>query len=251
MPNFNVATNIGPNLKRVQDQIAAAADRAGRKTEEITLIGVSKTFGAEAIRDAYALGLRDFGENRVQEWDSKRAGCEGLAARWHLIGHLQSNKARRAAQIFDTVDSVDSLELAQKLSAEVADSTADSPAVSAGRTLDVLIEVQLAPEESKSGVLEAEVPALAEGILTLPGLRLRGLMAIPPFLERAEDVRKYFQKLRELRDSLRTRFGSDSGAGEAFSELSMGMSHDLEVAIEEGATQIRIGTAIFGARPPV
>jgi pyridoxal phosphate enzyme (YggS family) len=249
MPNFNVATNIGPNLKRVQDQIAAAADRAGRKTEEITLIGVSKTFGAEAIRDAYALGLRDFGENRVQEWDSKRAGCEGLAARWHLIGHLQSNKARRAAQIFDTVDSVDSLGLAQKLSAAVADSTADSPADSAGRTLDVLIEVQLAPEESKSGVLEAEVPALAEGILALPGLRLRGLMAIPPFLERAEDVRKYFRKLRELRDSLRTRFGS--GAGAAFSELSMGMSHDFEVAIEEGATQIRIGTAIFGARPPV
>lgn len=250
MPNFNVATNIGPNLKQLQDQIATAAERAGRKTEEITLIAVSKTFGAEAIRDAYALGLRDFGENRVQEWDSKRAGCEGLAARWHLIGHLQSNKARRAAQIFDTVDSVDSLGLAQKLSAVVAHSTSDSPE----RTLDVLIEVQLAPEESKSGVLEAEVPALAEGILALPGLSLRGLMAIPPFLERAEDVRKYFRKLRELRDSLRSRFGSPSGAGdgrEAFSELSMGMSHDFEVAIEEGATQIRIGTAIFGARPPV
>ncbi len=250
MRNFNVATNIGPNLKRVQEQVAAAAHRAGRRVEEITLIAVSKTFGAEAIRDAYALGLRDFGENRVQEWDSKRAGCERLPARWHLIGHLQSNKARRAAQIFDSVDSVDSLALAQKLSAAIADSTAGS----AGRTLDVLIEVQLAPEESKSGVVEAELPALAEGILALPGLRLRGLMAIPPFLERAEDVRKYFRKLRELRDSLRSRFASRAGAGgesEAFSELSMGMSHDFEVAIEEGATQIRIGTAIFGARPPV
>jgi hypothetical protein len=240
MRNFNVATNIDSNLKRVQERIAVAAERAGRRLEEIALIAVSKTFGAEAIRDAYALGLRDFGENRVQEWDSKRAGCEGLDARWHLIGHLQSNKARRAAQIFSRVDSVDSLGLAQKLSAGMADS--------AGGTLDVLIEVQLAPEESKSGVVEADIPALAEGILGVPGLRLRGLMAIPPFLERAEDVRKYFRMLRELRDSMRSRFGGDGGT---FSELSMGMSHDFEVAIEEGATQIRIGTAIFGMRPPV
>jgi len=239
MTKLNVASNMESNLRHVQDRISAAANRAGRKPEDITLIAVSKTFGAESIQQAYALGLRHFGENRVQEWDSKRAPLAGLEARWHLIGHLQSNKARRAAEIFDTVDSVDSLSLAQKLNGARAES--------ASAALDVLIEVQLAPEDSKSGVSESELPAVVEAVLALPSLKLRGLMAIPPFLDRAEDVRKYFRKLHELRDSLQPRLG----AGTSLSELSMGMSHDFEVAIEEGATQIRVGTALFGSRPRV
>jgi pyridoxal phosphate enzyme (YggS family) len=222
-------------LLRLQERIARAAHRAGRHEEEITLIGVSKTHPAEVIREAYEAGLRHFGENRVQEWEEKRAGTEGLAATWHLIGHLQRNKAARAARLFHSVDSVDDFALAQKLD------RARAEAGVAGR-LRVLIEVRVAREETKNGAEIEALPALAGKVAGLPLLELAGLMCIPPFLEQAEKVRPYFRRLRELRDELRGKLGL------ALPVLSMGMSHDFEVAIEEGATEVRVGTALFGTR---
>ena len=231
------------NLASIQEHVARAAERSGRGIEDITFVAVSKTFSAEAIRAAHELGLRHFGENRVQEFDSKREAVTDLPATFHLIGHLQSNKARRATEIFDSIDSVDSIALARKLDAAWAErGKADAS------KLPVLIEVQLATEESKSGVTDADLPSLIETVLQLPRLELRGLMAIPPFLENPEHVRPYFQHLRQLRENMRQRFGA--AAADSFRDLSMGMSHDFEVAIEEGATQIRVGTALFGARVP-
>jgi len=228
--------SVRENLLRIQERIAAAAARAGRNAEEITLIGVSKTHPASAIREAYEAGIRHFGENRVQEWEGKRAGTEGLAATWHLIGHLQSNKAVKAANLFHSIDSVDDLALAQRL---------DRARVEVGiGKLRALIEVRVAPEETKSGVETRELPELAEKIAGLPRLELAGLMCIPPFLEQAEQVRSYFRRLRELRDHL------GKALGLALPVLSMGMSHDFEVAIEEGATEVRLGTALFGERTP-
>src|SRR6266481_9614503 len=228
-------TSVRANLLRIQERIAKAAERAGRRTEEITLIGVSKTHPANAIREAFEAGVRHFGENRVQEWEGKRAGTEELAATWHLIGHLQSNKAVRAASLFHSIDSVDDLALAQRL---------DRARVEVGipEKLRVLIEVRVAPEETKSGVETREASELAEKIAGLPRLELDGLMCIPPFLEQAEKVRSYFRRLRELRDDLAKILGL------ALPVLSMGMSHDFEVAIEEGATEVRVGTALFGTR---
>jgi len=222
-------------LLRIQERIAKAAERAGRRTEEITLIGVSKTHPANAIREAYETGIRHFGENRVQEWEGKRAGTEGLAATWHLIGHLQSNKTARAAKLFHSIDSVDDFAIAQRL---------DRARAEAGITgkLRVLIEVRVAPEETKSGLEIDELPKLAESFGDLPRLELGGLMCIPPFLEKAEQVRPHFKRLRELRDELEKKLGL------GLSVLSMGMSHDFEVAIEEGATEVRVGTALFGIR---
>jgi len=228
-------TSVRENLQRIQERIAQAAARTGRRAEEVTLIGVSKTHPASAIREAYEAGIRHFGENRIQEWEGKRAGMEGLAATWHLIGHLQSNKTARAARLFHSVDSVDDFAIAQRL---------DRARAEAGITgkLRVLIEVRIAPEETKSGVEIRELSGLAEKFGDLPRLDLRGLMCIPPFLEEAERVRPYFQHLRKLRDELTGKIGS------ALPVLSMGMSHDFEVAIEEGATEVRVGTALFGAR---
>ncbi len=228
-------TTVRENLLRIQERIASAAARTGRRAEEITLIGVSKTHPASAIREAYEAGVRHFGENRVQEWEGKRAGTEGLAANWHLIGHLQSNKTARAARLFHSVDSVDDLDVAQRL---------DRARAEAGITgkLRVLIEVRIAPEETKSGAETAELPGLAEKIAGLPRLELAGLMCIPPFLEEAEQVRPYFRRLRELRDEVTKKLNL------ALPVLSMGMSHDFEVAIEEGATEVRVGTALFGVR---
>jgi len=219
----------------MQERIAGAAARAGRNADEITLIGVSKTHPANAIREAFEAGVRHFGENRVQEWEGKRTGTEGLAATWHLIGHLQNNKAMRAARLFHSIDSVDDLALAQRL---------DRARVEVGipEKLRVLIEVRVAPEETKSGVETREASELAEKIAGLPRLELGGLMCIPPFLEQAEKVRSYFRRLRELRDDLAKTLGL------ALPVLSMGMSHDFEVAIEEGATEVRVGTALFGTR---
>jgi pyridoxal phosphate enzyme (YggS family) len=230
------ANVIGENLLRVRERMEAAASRAGRRAEMITLIGVSKTHPAEAIRAAYTAGLRDFGENRVQEWEGKRGGLGDLDAEWHLIGHLQSNKAARAAGLFHSVDSVDDFALAQRLdrARELAGS---------GAKLRVLLEVRVAEEETKNGVGVTELPELAEKVSTLAGLHLSGLMCIPPFLENAEQVRPYFRRLRELRDQLVKRMGLPLPV------LSMGMSHDFEVAIEEGATEVRVGTALFGSRP--
>lgn len=228
-------TSVRENLLRIQERIARAAARAGRRAEEITLIGVSKTQPASAIREAYEAGVRHFGENRVQEWEGKRAGTEGLAATWHLIGHLQSNKTARAARLFHSIDSVDGLALAQRLV------RARGEAGISGK-LRALIEVRVAPEETKSGVEAKELPGLAAKVADLSRLEFAGLMYIPPFLEQAEEVRPYFRRLRELRDHLAKSLGL------ALPVLSMGMSNDFEVAIEEGATEVRVGTALFGVR---
>jgi PLP dependent protein len=227
---------ITGNLRQVQERIAAAARKSGRRSEEITLIGVSKTQPGEAICVAYEAGLRHFGENRVQEWEGKRAALGDLQATWHLVGHLQSNKAARAAGLFHSVDSVDDFALAQRLD-RARDGQSDA------RKLRVLLEVRVEVENSKSGVEAGEAAMLAEKVVTLPHLELRGLMCIPPFLEGAEKVRPYFRRLRELRDSLAQEIGRELPV------LSMGMSHDFEVAVEEGATEVRVGTAIFGSRP--
>jgi pyridoxal phosphate enzyme (YggS family) len=226
---------VRENLLRVQERIAAAAQRVGRRAGGITLIGVSKTHPAEAICAAYDAGVRHFGENRVQEWEGKRGGLENLQASWHLIGHLQSNKAGRAAKIFRSVDSVDDLALAQRLDRARSE-------IGATERLRVLLEVRVAPEESKSGVEIAALPALAEHVATLPQLELAGLMCIPPFLDDLEKVRPYFQELHKLQEDMSKRLGR------ALPTLSMGMSHDFEVAIEEGATEVRVGTALFGTR---
>jgi pyridoxal phosphate enzyme (YggS family) len=242
------ATTIAANIERARERMAMAARRAGRRAEDVTLVAISKTFPAAAIRDAYAAGARHFGENRVQEWEAKQPHVADLDATWHLVGHLQSNKAKRATGLFHAIDSVDSLALAQKLdaAAEAGAPAAPPPASgSAPRRVAILLEVRLAPEESKSGIEEAGLPELVEAVLALPHLELRGLMTIPPFLDDAELVRPYFRKLRGLRDELSRR------VGRPLPELSMGMSHDFEVAIEEGATQVRLGTAIFGLRTTV
>ncbi|MCU1242442.1 MAG: hypothetical protein JWO71_3168 [Candidatus Acidoferrum typicum] len=227
---------IRENLSRVQERITAAAQRAGRRGEEITLIGVSKTHPAEAIRAAYESGLRHFGENRVQEWEGKRAALADLNATWHLVGHLQSNKAARAAGLFHSVDSIDDSGVAQRLQRARGEVTG-SP------KLRVLLEVRVEEEESKNGVKIEEAGALAEKVAALSHIELVGLMCIPPFLEDVEKVRPYFCRLREVRDSLVREIGRDLPV------LSMGMSHDFEVAIEEGATEVRVGAAIFGSRP--
>src|SRR5207302_5144018 len=205
---------IRDNLLRVQERIDAVARKIGRRSDEITLIGVSKTHPAEAIRAAYEAGLRHFGENRVQEWEGKRAALVDLQANWHLVGHLQSNKAARAAGLFHSVDSVDDLALAQRL-----DRARDEQA--SGTILRILIEVRVEEEESKSGVRPEEVAALAGKLAGLAHLELAGLMCIPPFLEEPAKVRPYFRRLRELRDSLARQIGRD------LSVLSMGMSHDF------------------------
>jgi len=227
---------VRDNLAAVRERVAAAAHKAGRLVYDITLIGVSKTHPAEAIREAYDGGLRHFGENRVQEREGKQGGVADLAATWHLIGHLQSNKTARAARLFHCVDSVDDFALAQRLDRARLE-------LGAAERMRVLIEVRFAEEATKSGVSEAELPELAEKVILLPRLALAGLMCIPPFLDDPEQVRPYFRRLRELRDELTGRLGVQLPV------LSMGMSHDFEVAIEEGASEVRVGTALFGRRP--
>lgn len=228
-------SRVRENLPQIQERIAEAAKRAGHRPEEITLIAVSKTHPANAIREAYEAGVRHFGENRVQEWEGKRGGIQDLAATWHLIGHLQGNKAARAAKLFHSVDSVDELALGQRL---------DRARTELPQTekLRALIEVRVGQEASKSGAEIADVPELAEKIAALPRLELAGFLCIPPFFENAEEVRPYFRRLRELRDAVQLRLGR------ALPVLSMGMSHDFEIAIEEGATEVRLGTALFGTR---
>jgi len=228
------ASSIAENLARVRERIERAAQRTGRRADEITLVAVSKTFSADAIRAAYDAGLRHFGENRVQEMQAKRPQLAGLDATWHFIGHLQSNKVRPAVELFDRVDAVDSIPIARKL---------DAAATEHGKRIPVLIEVHLGSEASKSGVEPSSLPALAGAINLLAGLHLRGLMAVPPYSDDPERVRPYFRQLGELRGALSQRLGRP------LPTLSMGMSHDFEVAIEEGATEIRVGTALFGARP--
>jgi pyridoxal phosphate enzyme (YggS family) len=232
-----VEKTIQENLFRLREQIAGAAKRAGRRAEEITLMGVSKTHPAEAIQKAFDAGLRHFGENRVQEWEGKRGKIANLQATWHLIGHLQSNKAAKAAKLFHSIDAIDDFALAQKLDRACAEMPNEV-------RLRVLIEVHISGEESKSGVSLEGLPELAEKVTSLERLELAGLMCIPPFLGNPEQVRPYFARLRECRDQLEARLGR------RFPVLSMGMSHDFEAAILEGATEVRVGTALFGTRGP-
>lgn len=223
-------------LEDVRHRIERAAARSHRSPEEITLVGVSKTQPAEVVQLVLEANLGDFGENRVQEADAKIMAVGRRAARWHLIGHLQANKARRAVLLFDVIHSLDSIVLAQRLDRMCEEEKRDD--------LPVLIQVDLVGEETKSGVSEAELPEIIAAVTAAEHLSLRGLMTLPPFFEEMERVRPFFQRLRELRDALDARqaFGAQRG------ELSMGMSHDFEIAIEEGATMVRVGTAIFGER---
>ena len=229
------AFKFAANLLSVRERIEKAAQRASRLADQITIVAVSKRVPADMIRIAFFGGLRHFGENRVQEWEEKQPEVVDLGAQWHLIGHLQSNKARRAAHLFHRVDSVDDVPLAQKL---------DASAAAEGRRLGALIEVRLGDEPSKSGIAEASLAMLAEAVEALPNLELLGLMTVPPFFENPEAVRPCFRNLRKLRDRTSERLGR------TLPVLSMGMSHDFEVAIEEGATEIRLGTALFGERNP-
>ena len=231
-----VAETLRDNFDRIEAQIAAACREAGRPREEVALMAVSKMHRASAIVAAEALGIRLFGENRVQEFQEKSAELSVDSAEFHLIGHLQSNKAARAAELFASIDTLDSVSLAERL---------HQAATRLGRRLAVLIEIKLSPEASKAG-LEAEsteLTLLLERLPDLAGLELRGLMTVPPFLEDPAAVRPYFTRLRVMRDELAAAHPRLS-----FAELSMGMSHDFPVAIAEGATQVRIGTALFGAR---
>lgn len=217
---------IAENLARVRERIATACSRTGRSPDEVTLVGVSKGFPAEAVAEAYAAGLRDLGENRVQEAAGK---IEALAAldvrpRWHLVGHLQTNKAKTAAGLFAIIHSVDSLRLAQALSRRARES------------VPILLEVNVTQEASKFGFAPKEVASTLSAIVALPNLDVRGLMTIAPLTDQPETVRPVFRRLRELRDA------------EGLRELSMGMTDDFEVAIEEGATMVRVGRAIFGPR---
>jgi hypothetical protein len=231
--------SIADNVAAVRERIARAAARVGRGPESVTLMAVSKTVEPERIQQAYAAGIRLFGENRVQEFgEKKRALADLKHAEWHLIGHLQSNKARKAAELFHAVDSVDSLRLAGKLnqSAEQAD-----------KTLPVLIEIKVGEEESKSGI-PMDSPELQELLRAAPDLdhlQVRGLMTVPPLTEDPEGARPFFRMLRDLRDSIALRRLPRI----QMDVLSMGMSHDFEVAIQEGSTCVRVGTAIFGSRP--
>jgi pyridoxal phosphate enzyme (YggS family) len=229
---------ISVNVAAVRERITSAARRAGRNADGVTLMAVTKTQPPERIREAYEAGLRIFGESRVQEFAGKVDTLRDLkAAEWHMIGHLQTNKAAKTAELFRAVDSVDSLKLAEKL---------DAAARALGKKLDVLIEINVGGEAAKSGV--APDSLALEELLTaasrLEALAFRGLMTVPPFTDNPEGGRPYFRKLRQLRDVISAR----KLPGIAMDELSMGMSHDFEVAIEEGSTCVRVGTAIFGER---
>jgi len=212
------------NLEQVRSRITAAATRAGRDPLAITLVAVTKVFPASAVQEAYALGLRDFGENYLQEFEGKYPDVRDLdGARFHLIGHLQSNKAKRAAELFHVIQTVDTGKLAGRLDA-------------VGKPLEVMLEVKLSSEESKSGAEPGELTALIAALRNCANLRLGGLMTMPPWSDDPELSRPYFRRLREL------------AAEHGLAQLSMGMSHDLEVAVEEGSTHVRVGTALFGKR---
>ncbi len=225
MPEHVSIDLLREQIEAVEHRIEAAARRAGRARADITLIAVTKTFPADVIHEAYDAGLRAFGENYIQEFERKQPELADLAgARFHFIGHLQSNKARRAVELFDAIQTVDTAKLASRLN-EAAE-----------RELETMIEVKLSGEEAKSGARPEDLPALIEAIRACPRLRLTGLMTMPPWSDDPEQSRPYFRRLRDL------------AAQHGLPNLSMGMSHDLEVAIEEGATHVRVGTALFGSR---
>lgn len=227
---------LSEKLAAVNLRIAAAAERSGGKPEDIKLVAVSKTHPASVIREAVAAGIRIFGENKVQEGEQKVAELGMLKCEWHLIGHLQKNKVRKAVRSFDVIQTVDSPDLAKRID-RIAGEERTEP-------LPVLIQLDLADESTKSGIRAETLEKLAYEINTCRNLRLDGLMTIPPFFVDVEKVRPFFRELRRLRDELKLKGAFGGGVG----ELSMGMSHDFETAIEEGATIIRVGTAIFGER---
>ena len=227
--------DIVGNLAAIRERVAAAAAAAGRPPDDIRLLAVSKTFSADHVRAAHAAGQRDFGENKVQEALQKIGETADLDIRWHLIGHLQSNKAKKAAPAFAAIHSVDSVDLLQRIDAAAAD---------AGKSPELFIQVDLAGETTKFGAPEADVPGIARAALDCRAARLKGLMLLPPWFDDPEQARPYFRRLRELRQ----RLVEDGIDGSKLRELSMGMSHDFEVAIQEGATLVRVGTAIFGKR---
>lgn len=231
--------SIADNIARVKQRIFQAAARAGRNPDSVTLMAVSKVVEPERIHQAYEAGIRVLGENRVQEFADKASAVQDLTqAEWHLIGHLQSNKANKAAGLFHAIDSVDSLRLAQKL---------DQAAHQAGKILPILIEINVGGEENKSGIAPGsqELEELLNAASSLQSVQVQGLMTIPPYTEDPEGARPYFRKLRDLRDQIASR----KLPRIRMEVLSMGMSHDFEIAIEEGSTCVRVGTAIFGERP--
>jgi PLP dependent protein len=220
----SVPDSLADRIEQVRARMANACARAHRDAASVKLLAVTKVFGPEVILDAYEHGLRDFGENYVQEMERKWPAVSHLSdARFHLIGHLQSNKTKKAVQLFSAIDSVDSVKLAKRLDAE-------------GKSIDVMVEVKLSDEESKSGASVEELPAIVDAIRASKHLKLTGLMTVPPWSEDAELSRPYFARLRQLAEE------------HGIPELSMGMSNDMEVAIEEGATWVRVGTALFGRR---
>lgn len=232
MPDDGIARNLDTIRRRIQ----AAADRAGRSPASITLVAVSKTFSADDVRAAAAAGQRVFGENRVQEAIPKIEALADLHLEWHLIGHLQSNKARKVVPAFAWVESIDGLDLLMKV---------DAAASEIGVRRSILIQVDLAHEATKHGADAATLRPLVDAALESRALDLRGLMLVPPIPDQAEDSRPWFRQLRALRDAL----VSDGVPADRLGDLSMGMSHDFEVAVEEGATMVRVGSAIFGTRP--
>lgn len=224
-----MAKNLSTAFADVQNQIKLAAEKAGRRADEIKLVAVSKTHPAEILLEAIEIGADILGENKVQEAESKIEKIGRDRAEWHLIGHLQSNKVRKAVKLFDWIHTLDSVELAERLERICIEENRSA--------LNVLIQVDLANESTKSGVSENDLPDLVDYLKSCERLKLKGFMIIPPFFEEAESVRPFFKRLREIRDEALPN-----------GELSMGMSHDFDIAIEEGATIIRVGTAIFGER---
>ncbi len=227
---------IARNIRSIRERIAKAADRCGRSPDEISLLAISKTFPQEFIVRAAEAGIGLFGENRVQEAETKIPYLRSIPAlQWHLVGHLQTNKGKRAAELFDVIHSVDSVKLAARL---------NQACVELGKTLSVFLQVDLGEEATKFGADPNQVSELVEAVGNLGSLQLNGLMTIPPFFDDPEHVRPYFARLRELRN----RLESEQPGCLGLRHLSMGMSHDFEQAIQEGATILRIGTAIFGQR---
>lgn len=238
MTKTDPTEGLAARFADVQARIGAAAQQRGRDPREVTLIAISKTHPASSIRNLIDLGATDLGENRVQEAEEKIPAVDRKEVRWHLVGHLQANKARRAVNLFDVIHSLDSVDLARRLNRICEEEGRQS--------LPLLIQVDLGHEETKSGIDEDELPQLADAVRGLERLDLIGLMTLPPFFDDPEQARPYFRRLRKLRDELASGglFGKRSG------DLSMGMTNDFEVAIEEGATMVRVGTAIFGQREP-
>jgi pyridoxal phosphate enzyme (YggS family) len=237
MPESRTAQeSLGERFANIKTRINRALQSSHRTKDDVTLIAISKTHPADLIEDLIRLGARDFGENRVQEAETKIPTVGRNSARWHLVGHLQANKARRAVNLFDVIHSLDSIELARRLDRLCVEEEVPS--------ISVLIQVDLGLEATKSGVLESDLKRLASEVRQCERLELTGLMTLPPFFDNAEETRPFFSKLRELRDELT----GDGLFANGMGDLSMGMTQDFEIAIEEGATMVRIGTAIFGER---